>query len=229
MKEITPKSELQTENFSSVAHKIASMLLEIEAVKLRPHEPFQWASGWKSPIYCDNRLTLSYPKVRTFVTKALVEMIKTEFPQVTAIAGVATAGIPQAALVASELGLPMLYVRAKPKEHGTQSQIEGKIDENDKVVLIEDLISTGKSSLAAAKVVQSTRAKVIGMAAIFTYSFDRATDNFSQAKINLKTLCDYPTLVEQAISQNNLDKKDHQILIQWREKPESWTPENQNI
>jgi orotate phosphoribosyltransferase len=223
MKEITTK-ESSTENFSSVAHQIASMLLEIEAVKLRPHEPFQWASGWNSPIYCDNRLTLSYPKVRTFITKALVEMIKKEFPEVTAIAGVATAGIPQAALVAHELDLPMLYVRAKPKEHGTQSQIEGKLNADDKVVLIEDLISTGQSSLAAVHVLQSTRAKVIGMAAIFTYGFDRATRNFSQAAIDLKTLCDYSILVEQAISQNYLEEADHEILTKWRDKPENWMP-----
>lgn len=224
MKETTPQSELKTENFSSVAHQIASMLLEIEAVKLRPHEPFQWASGWNSPIYCDNRLTLSYPKVRTFITKALVEMIKTEFPTVTAIAGVATAGIPQAALVAHELDLPMLYVRSKPKEHGTQSQIEGKLNADDKIVLIEDLISTGQSSLAAVHVLQSTQTKVIGMAAIFTYGFDRATRNFSQAAIDLKTLCDYSTLVEQAISQNYLEEADHAILKKWRDKPENWMP-----
>jgi orotate phosphoribosyltransferase len=222
MKETTPQSS--TENFSSVAHQIASMLLEIEAVKLRPHEPFQWASGWNSPIYCDNRLTLSYPKVRTFITKALVEMIKKEFPEVTAIAGVATAGIPQAALVAHEMDLPMLYVRAKPKEHGTQSQIEGKLNADDKIVLIEDLISTGQSSLAAVHVLQSTRANVIGMAAIFTYSFDRATRNFSQAAVDLKTLCDYSTLVEQAISQNYLEETDHEILKKWRDKPENWMP-----
>lgn len=224
MKETTPQSELQTEDYSSVAHQIASMLLEIEAVKLRPHEPFQWASGWNSPIYCDNRLTLSYPKVRTFITKALVEMIKKEFPTVTAIAGVATAGIPQAALVAHELDLPMLYVRAKPKEHGTQSQIEGKLNDDDKIVLIEDLISTGQSSLAAVHILQSTQAKVIGMAAIFTYGFDRATRNFSQAAIDLKTLCDYSTLVEQAISQNYLKEEDHEILTKWRDKPENWMP-----
>ncbi|WP_338791614.1 orotate phosphoribosyltransferase [Bernardetia sp. Wsw4-3y2] len=224
MKETNPQSELQTENFSSVAHQIASMLLEIEAVKLRPHEPFQWASGWNSPIYCDNRLTLSYPKVRTFITKALVEMIKTSFPNVTAIAGVATAGIPQAALVAQEMDLPMLYVRAKPKEHGTQSQIEGKLNADDKIVLIEDLISTGQSSLAAVHVLQSTRAKVIGMAAIFTYGFDRATRNFSQAAIDLKVLCDYSTLVEQAISLNYLQEEDHAILTKWRDKPENWMP-----
>ncbi|WP_338765058.1 orotate phosphoribosyltransferase [Bernardetia sp. ABR2-2B] len=224
MKETTPQSELETENFSSVAHQIASMLLEIEAVKLRPHEPFQWASGWNSPIYCDNRLTLSYPKVRTFITKALVEMIKKEFPDVTAIAGVATAGIPQAALVAHQLDLPMLYVRSKPKEHGTQSQIEGKLNSDDKVVLIEDLISTGQSSLAAVHVLQSTRAKVIGMAAIFTYGFDRAVRNFSQAAIDLKVLSDYSTLVEEAISQNYLEEKDHEILKKWRDKPENWMP-----
>ncbi|AFM05595.1 orotate phosphoribosyltransferase [Bernardetia litoralis DSM 6794] len=223
MKETTPQ-ESKTENYSSVAHQIASMLLEIEAVKLRPHEPFQWASGWNSPIYCDNRLTLSYPKVRTFITNALVEMIKKSFPDVTAIAGVATAGIPQAALVAHEMGLPMLYVRAKPKEHGTQSQIEGKLNPNDKIVLIEDLISTGQSSLAAVHVLQSTRANVIGMAAIFTYGFDRATRNFSQAAIDLKTLSDYSTLVEQAISQNYLEEEDQAILIKWRDKPESWMP-----
>lgn len=224
MNETTPQSELKTENFSSVAHQIASMLLEIEAVKLRPHEPFQWASGWNSPIYCDNRLTLSYPKVRTFITKALVEMIKAEFPDVTAIAGVATAGIPQAALVAHQMDLPMLYVRAKPKEHGTQSQIEGKLNPDDKIVLIEDLISTGQSSLAAVHVLQSARANVIGMASIFTYGFDRATRNFSQAAIELKTLSDYSTLVEQAISQNYLEEADHEILTKWREKPETWTP-----
>ncbi len=224
MKETTPQTEMKTEHFSSVAHQIASMLLEIEAVKLRPHEPFQWASGWNSPIYCDNRLTLSYPKVRTFITKVLVEMIKAEFPDVTAIAGVATAGIPQAALIAQELDLPMLYVRAKPKEHGTQSQIEGKLNADDKIVLIEDLISTGQSSLAAVHVLQSTRAKVIGMAAIFTYGFDRATRNFSQAAINVKTLCDYSTLVEEAITQNYLKEEDHAILTKWRDKPENWMP-----
>ena len=166
---------------SKIAEEVAAKLLEVKAVKVQPSKPFTWASGWKSPIYCDNRLTLSYPAARTFIKDALATRVKEVFPDVEAIAGVARAGIPQAALVAEVLQLPMLYVGSKPKGHGMTNMIEGKLDAGTKVVLIEDLISTGGSSIAAGKAVQDAGGNVLGMLATVTYGFPQAEQNFEDA------------------------------------------------
>src|ERR1043166_4095050 len=175
---------------NSTARQVASMLLDIGAIKLNHKNPFTWSSGWKSPVYCDNRLALSYPDIRKFVKDSLASSVKKNFPDVEYIAGVATAGIPQGALVADALGLPFVYVRPKPKEHGMGNLIEGKIDAGKKAVMIEDLISTGGSSLKAAQAMQEAGFKVIGMAAIFTYGFDVAEKSFANAQMPLVCLSD---------------------------------------
>jgi orotate phosphoribosyltransferase len=204
-------------------HKqIARFLLETKAVKLSPDKPFKWSSGWNSPIYCDNRVTLSFPEARTFIKNALAEAIKANFPEVEAIAGVATAGIPQGALVADLLGLPFLYVRPKPKEHGMGNQIEGKIEAGQKVVLVEDLISTGGSSLKAADAIVAAGAEVTGMVAIFTYGFQVADDNFAQKEVRLVTLSNYDVLVEEAQKLNYIPAEAMASLQEWRRNPEIW-------
>jgi orotate phosphoribosyltransferase len=204
-------------------HKqIARFLLETQAVKLSPDKPFKWSSGWNSPIYCDNRVTLSFPEARTFIKNALAEAIKANFPEVEAIAGVATAGIPQGALVADLLGLPFLYVRPKPKEHGMGNQIEGKIEAGQKIVLVEDLISTGGSSLKAADAIVAAGAEVTGMVAIFTYGFQVADDNFAQKEVRLVTLCNYDVLVEEAKKLNYISAEAMTSLQEWRRNPEIW-------
>lgn len=203
---------------ASVSQKVARLLLDVEAIKLRPEEPFTWASGWKSPIYCDNRVSLSFPEARTEIKTALCRMIKDCFPEVEAVAGVATAGIPQGALVANELGLPFIYVRSKSKEHGLANQIEGKVVESQKVVVLEDLVSTGGSSLAAVEALRSAGVTVLGMAAIFTYAFDLALENFEQADVELRVLSDYPTLV----SISDFDADAENLLAAWRKSPENW-------
>ena len=204
------------------ARKLAIQLLEIGAVKLKPEEPFTWSSGWKSPIYCDNRLTLSYPALRTSIKKGLSEMIKKHFSSVECIVGVATAGIPQGALVADELGLPFVYVRSKPKEHGMGNLIEGKMDEGQKVVIIEDLISTGGSSLKVAEAVQQSGGEVLGMAAIFTYGFISAEKAFAFKNIPLKTLSNYEFLIEEALEKGFIRPELLESLKAWRTEPESW-------
>lgn len=204
------------------ARKIAAYLLETGAVKLRPDQPFKWSSGWNSPIYCDNRVTLSHPAIRTFIKKALAAAIKNNFPEVEVIAGVATAGIAQGALVAEELGLPFIYVRPEPKSHGMGNQIEGHLESNKKVVMLEDLISTGGSSLKAAKAVQAAGSQVIGMAAIFTYGFQKATDNFKTDGIPLVTLSNYNILAEVAQQQGIIKPESFESLKSWRETPETW-------
>ncbi|QNF34549.1 orotate phosphoribosyltransferase [Adhaeribacter swui] len=207
---------------SETALKVASFLLETEAVKLRPDSPFTWSSGWNSPIYCDNRVTLSYPLIRTFIKKRLAELVTEYFPNVEVIAGVATAGIAQGALVADVLELPYIYVRPEPKSHGMGNQIEGKFKEGQKVVMIEDLISTGGSSLKAAKAVQEAGGEVIGMAAIFTYGFEQATKNFEQAQIPYYTLSNYQNLLGIALEQGYISASALQTLSDWRKTPETW-------
>ena len=209
---------------NSVPHQIASFLLSSKAVQLNVNKPFTWASGWKSPIYCDNRLTLSYPEIRTAIKKELASLVKNKFPEVEAIAGVATAGIPQGALVADLLNLPFIYVRSKPKGHGMENMIEGKVDPSQKVVLIEDLISTGGSSIKAAKALQKAGITVLGMAAIFTYGFEAATTNFKEADIQVATLSNYSAMIEEASKLNYIQPEQIVSLKAWRLDPGSWCP-----
>ncbi|MFD3000965.1 orotate phosphoribosyltransferase [Pontibacter toksunensis] len=207
---------------TNTAHQVASFLLETEAVKLRPEQPFKWSSGWNSPIYCDNRVTLSFPYIRSYIKQQLAELIKQHYPEAEAIAGVATAGIAQGALVAELLEMPFLYVRPEPKKHGMGNQIEGRLLEGQKVVLVEDLISTGGSSLKAAEAVKAAGAEVIGMAAIFTYGFSVADDNFRQAGIPLYCLSNYNALTEAAVANGYIHASAMEALAQWRQSPETW-------
>ncbi len=207
---------------TNTAHQVASYLLETEAVKLRPEQPFKWSSGWNSPIYCDNRVTLSFPFIRSYIKQALAELIKQKFPDADAIAGVATAGIAQGALVAECLEMPFLYVRPEPKKHGMGNQIEGRLLEGQKVVLIEDLISTGGSSLKAAEAVKAAGAEVVGMAAIFTYGFSVADENFQKAGIPLYCLSDYNALTEAALANGYIPESAMDTLAEWRKSPETW-------
>jgi len=208
---------------SEVAKTVAKLLLEIQAIKLNVGDPFTWASGWKSPIYCDNRMSLSYPQVRTYIKEQLASNISQSFPQVEAIAGVATAGIPQGALVAEALNLPFLYVRSKPKGHGMENLIEGKITPGQKVVLIEDLISTGGSSLSAAEALRVAGFNVLGMAAIFTYGFGIADDKFREFGVKFITLCNYSELIEEALKLNYISGDQVAHLQKWRENPSTWS------
>lgn len=205
-----------------ISEKVAAYLLEIKAIKLNADNPFMWASGWKSPIYCDNRMSLSYPEVRTYIKEALCKVIAKKYPNAEAIAGVATAGIPQGALVAEAMGLPFVYVRSKPKGHGMENMIEGKVTPNQKVVVIEDLISTGGSSLKASQDLIDAEFEVLGMAAIFTYGFPLADQNFEKAKIDLVTLSDYEAMLPIAVSEGYLTEDQMQSLKEWRENPTSW-------
>ncbi len=206
----------------NTSHKIASYLLSTKAVKLSPEQPFKWSSGWNSPIYCDNRVTLSYPEARTFIKKSLAKAIKKHFPEAELIAGVATAGIPQGALVAEALGLPFAYVRPKPKEHGMGNQIEGRIEKGQKVVVIEDLISTGGSSLKAVDALREAGIEVVGMLAIFTYGLKIADTNFADKNVPLVTLSNYNALIDEAIKQNYISAESLDSLKKWRRKPEKW-------
>lgn len=206
----------------TTSRKIAAMLLETKAVKLSPEKPFKWSSGWNSPIYCDNRVTLSFPEVRSFIKKSLAKAIKKQFPDAEVIAGVATAGIPQGALVAETLGLPFAYVRPKPKEHGMGNQIEGRIEAGKKVVVIEDLISTGGSSLKAVDALREAGIEVIGMVAIFTYGFKVANKNFEEKGVKLVTLSNYSSLIDEAIQKNYVSADMLESLKKWRRNPEKW-------
>lgn len=206
----------------SVANQVAAYLLEIEAIKLSVKKPFSWASGWKSPIYCDNRLSLSYPEIRTYIKEQLAESIKNTFKDVEAIAGVATAGIPQGALVAEVLGLPFIYIRSKPKGHGMTNMIEGKVVKKQKTVLVEDLISTGGSSLKAADALKDAKVKVLGMAAIFTYGFDISKSNFKEAKVEVVTLSNYAAMLEEAVALDYISEKELVSLKSWRVDPANW-------
>ncbi|MBC8300438.1 MAG: orotate phosphoribosyltransferase [Pelagibacterales bacterium] len=205
-----------------MAKQVAKSLLQINAIILQPNNPFKWAAGWNSPIYCDNRKTLSYPEIRNYIRQGLVAVIKNHYKGANVIAGVATAGIPHGVLVAEELGLPFIYVRAKAKEHGKQNQIEGYFEKGQSVILVEDLISSGKSSLEAASALKEVGMKVKGMVSIFTYGFDTAAENFKNANCEYISLCDYNTLLPEAIKQKYIDKEDLAILKQWRENPSNW-------
>lgn len=207
---------------TKVAKKIAKDLLEIEAVFLNPNEPFTWASGIKSPIYCDNRITMSYPAVRKEIAEGLAAKIKETFPEVEVIAGTATAGIPHAAWVADILGLPMVYIRSKAKGHGKGNQIEGRISEGQKMVVIEDLISTGGSVLEAAEAAEREGATVLGVAAIFTYELPKGTANFADKQMTLLTLTNYSTLIDAALEANYIEEKDVTLLQEWKKDPENW-------
>lgn len=212
---------IETED-KTTGREIAARLLEIGAIKLNLEKPFKWSSGWNSPIYCDNRLSLSYPNTRTFIKEALVAAITKNYQSVEAIAGVATAGIPQGALVAEALGVPFLYVRSKPKGHGMENMIEGKITKGQKVVLIEDLVSTGGSSLKAAEALVQSGFKVMGMAAIFTYGFDLAEKNFKDASIPLVCLSNYALLLEEALERDVIKRDQLETLESWRANPDRW-------
>ncbi|WP_256004380.1 orotate phosphoribosyltransferase [Pedobacter deserti] len=214
-------------NKSDIELKVAEFLLQIKAIKLQPNNPFTWASGWKSPIYCDNRITLSHPSVRTYIRQKLSQLIQEEFGSVDLIAGVATAGIPQGALVAQELGLPFAYVRAKAKEHGTGSLIEGEIVEGQRVVVIEDLISTGKSSLQAVEALRNAGLSVAGLVAIFTYGFDQADENFKEAKCRYATLSNYNALIEYAAEHSFIGTNEVDLLTKWRRNPATWGKEEE--
>jgi len=207
---------------TGIAAKVAEFLLQIKAVKLQPQEPFTWASGWKSPIYCDNRKTLSYPKVRTFIRQQFVQIIQDNFPKPDVIAGVATGAIAHGVLVAEEMGLPFVYIRPKPKEHGLENLIEGEIKKGQSVVVIEDLISTGGSSLKAVEALRKAECDVKGMAAIFTYGFENATESFRDAEVKLITLSDYPSLIRQALHDEFITEQDVEALEAWRKNPSAW-------
>ncbi len=204
------------------ALKIAEYLLQIKAVKLQPAKPFTWASGWKSPIYCDNRLTLSYPIVRTYIRQQFCELIIEKFGKPDVIAGVATGGIAHGALVAQDLGLPFVYIRSDAKKHGLTNQIEGHIEKGQSVVVIEDLISTGGSSLKAVDALREAGCQVKGLVSIFTYDFKMAEAAFKKATCTAVSLCNYHVLIEQALKENYIDEKSISSLKKWREDPENW-------
>lgn len=202
--------------------EIATHLLEIGAVSLQPNEPFTWSSGLKSPIYCDNRLTLAYPNVRSTIADGLTALIRAHFSNVEAIAGTATAGIPHAAWVSERLNLPMCYVRSQAKGHGKGKQIEGKVEKGQKVVVIEDLISTGGSSLNAVRALREAGCQVLGIVAIFTYGLEKAKQAFAENKVEVHTLTDYDTLIEAAAGMGAVTEQDLVTLRKWRESPEEW-------
>lgn len=206
----------------SIAAEVADKLLEIQAIRLQPEKPFTWASGWKSPIYCDNRLSLSFPEVRNLIRDYLVKSVSHFFQDVEAIAGVATAGIPQGALIANELGLPFIYVRSKPKGHGMENMIEGKVTPGQKVVVVEDLVSTGGSSLKAAEDLKNAGFEILGMVAIFSYGFDVAEQNFANAGIKLVCLSHYDALLPMAVTKNYVTSEMLDSLSEWRKDPGSW-------
>ena len=206
----------------SIEKIVAKQLLDIKAVKLNPENPFTWASGWKSPIYCDNRKVLSYPSARKVVYEAFVEVIKKNFKDVDVIAGVATGAIAYGMMVAEVLGLPYVYVRPKPKDHGTGAQVEGDLPEKARVVVVEDLISTGGSSLAAVDALQKAGANVLGMVAIFTYNFIKSRRAFENANVELHTLSHYEALLETAVEENYIKPEYLDVLKEWRINPEIW-------
>ena len=203
---------------------VAEKLLAVKALKLQPHNPFTWASGWKSPIYCDNRKTLSYPEVRSLIKIELCRTILEQFDGVDAIAGVATGAIAQGALVADALGLPFVYVRSAPKDHGLENLIEGDLRPGQKVVVVEDLISTGGSSLKAVEAIRKDGCEVAGMVAIFSYLFPIATEKFEKAGVKLVTLSNYEAVIEEACATNFIQEEDIETLKKWRKDPASWDP-----
>lgn len=204
------------------ASKVAEFLLQIKAVKLQPQEPFTWASGWNSPIYCDNRVTLSYPEIRTFIRQEMVSIIEEKYPKAEVIVGVATGGIAQGVLIAQELGISFAYARSSSKGHGLQNQIEGIVESGQNVVVIEDLVSTGMSSLRAVDALREKGANIKGMLAIFSYGFDKAVERFKDENCELTVLCDYENLIEQALKSDYITHKDLDSLKEWRTNPENW-------
>jgi orotate phosphoribosyltransferase len=204
------------------AKKVAELLLEAKAIKLRPTEPFQWSSGWFSPIYCDNRVALSYPFTRSYIKNELAQIIKAEYPDAEVVVGVATGGIAQGALVADVLDLPFAYVRPEPKKHGMGNQIEGRIETGQKVVIIEDLISTGGSSLKVVDALRQAGIEVVGMVAIFTYGFPVAEKSFEEKGVKLTVISNYNALIATAVENNYISQEQVQSLAAWREAPEQW-------
>ena len=207
---------------NTLKRDFASKLLRIKAIKLQPNEPFTWASGWKTPFSCDNRQTLSYPDIRTFVKVGMVHAILKHFPEADVIAGVATAGIPQAALIADVLNMPLIYVRSKPKDHGLENLIEGEMKEGAKVVVIEDLISTGGSSLKAVEAIRKAGGDVVGMVASYTYGFPVAAQAFKDTNVKLVTLTDYDHVVAEALATGYIQESDIELLNEWRKDPSGW-------
>jgi len=205
------------------ARIIAEKLLQIDAVKLSPHKPFTWASGWKSPIYCDNRKILSFPYIRDHIKSELCNVIFEKFPEAELLAGVATAGIAWGAMAADQLKLPFVYVRPKPKGHGLGNQVEGQLEKGQKVVVVEDLVSTGKSSLEVVDVLKQAGVTVIGMVSIFSYGFSVATEAFQKASLIYHSLTDYETLIRLAIEKALVKADQQEVLLKWRDDPENWT------
>ena len=210
-------------NSKNNAAKVADFLLQINAVKLQPSNPFKWASGWNSPIYCDNRKILAYPKIREFIKNEFISLIK-EFDTPTCIAGVATGGIAIGAIVAEELGLPFCYVRSESKSHGMKNNIEGDLKLEDKVFVIEDLISSGKSSIKAVRDLKEFGVEITGLGAIFTYGFEVSENNFSEESCSFKTLSNYSVLLETALKNNYISNEELATLVKWRNSPSTWTP-----
>lgn len=208
----------------TLSRLVAEKLLAIKAVKLQPKNPFTWASGWKSPIYCDNRKTLSYPEIRTIIKTGICSTIQQNFGRIDAVAGVATGAIAQGALVADALGVPFVYVRSAPKDHGLENLIEGDLKPGWKVVVVEDLISTGASSLKAVEAVRKQQCDVVGMVAIFSYLFPTATQAFEQAGVKLLTLSNYEEVLEEAVATDYIAAEDIDILKEWRKNPADWNP-----
>lgn len=213
---------------TSFAREIAAHLLEINAVILRPNQPFTWTSGWNSPIYCDNRLTLRFPEIRNKIENEFTDIIEQKFPDIDVVTGTATAGIPHAAWVAANLNKPMAYVRAKAKAHGMGNQIEGGVKKGESTVVIEDLISTGSSAISVVEALQFIGAKVDAVLSIFTYDFDKASQKFSDNNVPVYTLTDYKTLVNVAVEKGIIDGDDLDLLSSWRDHPDIWpdTPKN---
>ncbi len=205
------------------AQKTAELLLQINAIKLQPQKPFTWASGWKSPIYCDNRIILSFPSIRNYIRENLADQIEEIYGKPDVIAGVATGAIGIGALVADYLNLPFIYIRPEAKKHGRQNKIEGHLDPHQSVVVVEDLISTGKSSLLAVEALNAVKAEVKGMVAIFTYGFNIAEENFAEANVRLNTLSNYDNLLEQAKDSNYITSEEAETLAEWREDPSQWS------
>ena len=210
-------------NEKDTALALANFLLQIKAIKLNPASPFTWASGLKSPIYCDNRITLSFPNIRTFIREAFVRICTDRYGKPDLIAGVATGGIPQGTLVAQELGLPFCYVRSEAKSHGLNNQVEGIVPQGASVVVIEDLVSTGKSSLAAVEALREKGANVKGMMAIFTYQLDAAAEAFKKANCDLVTISNYEALITKAVEENYVSDDQLQSLKEWRQNPQAWS------
>ena len=216
------KNPIKIKNMDSLKKVFASKLLKVKAIKLQPENPFTWASGWKSPFYCDNRKTLSYPELRNYVKLELTHAVLEHFPEAEAVAGVATGAIAQGALVADELGLPFVYVRSKPKDHGLENLIEGELKPGMKVVVIEDLISTGGSSLKAVEAIRKNCCEVVGMVASYTYGFDIAKKAFEDANVKLVTLTDYEHVVAEANEIGYIKPEDVEVLHEWRKDPANW-------